>query len=87
MKKKRSAYEIPYARVELTGEEKRQAIAWWQTGEDYPPLRCPVCGKSLVLPPRGATLFCPTLWCSYALDEIPWAVFVAFCRFRSGAGL
>lgn len=82
MKKKRSAYEIPPAQVDLSEEERREALAWWQKGEIYHPLTCPVCGKVLRPCSGAVALECPTPWCAYATREIPWAVFVAWERHR-----
>lgn len=80
MDKKRSAYEIPPARIDLSEEERRKAIEWWQNGEMYHPLLCPVCGKILSLSPRKIALECPTRWCRYSTEEIPWGVFAAWQR-------
>jgi hypothetical protein len=77
MKKRRSAYELPFAKVALSEEDRRLALAWWQLGEHYHPLACPICGALLSLLAQRVALECPTNWCTFTTDEIPWAVFVA----------
>lgn len=83
--KRRSAYEIPYERVALTTTEQRQALLWWQTGEDYHPLLCPICNATLTVAPDEPALRCPTHWCNYTTREIPWGLYVAWRRFVDGA--
>lgn len=73
-----SAYDLPPERVTLDPDAQRDAIAWWQSGSHYLPLTCPVCAAILTLAPQGAVLTCPTRWCSYRSDEIPWGVYVAW---------
>lgn len=86
MSKRRSAYHIPFGKVVLQEEEKRRAVEWWQSGTEYHPLLCPVCGSRLSLPARGVGLKCPTVWCVYATEEIPWAVFTAYQRHLGRSG-
>lgn len=83
--RRRSAYELPFAHVDLTAAEQHQALAWWQSGADFYPLRCPVCGATLDVADGAPKLRCPTTWCSFATDEVPWGVYVAW-RQSVGAG-
>lgn len=78
--KRRSAYDLPFERVELTVAERRLALLWWQSGESYHPLRCPVCAATLAVAPDGPKLYCPSDWCNYATGEVPWGVYVAWRR-------
>lgn len=84
--KRKSAYEIPYAQVELTGDDQHRALVWWQAGEDYHPLVCPICGAVLKVAPTEAALTCPTRWCAYVTREIPWGVYVAWRRYVEEKG-
>ena len=84
--KRRSAYELPFAAIELTAQERRQALLWWQSGHDYHPLLCPVCGAVLVVAEAAPELRCPTAWCSYASIEVPWGVYAAWQRHRAERG-
>jgi hypothetical protein len=81
VRKRRSAYELPFESIELTAEERRKALLWWQSGADYHPLLCPVCGATLAVAAETPELHCPTVWCSYASSDIPWGVYVAWRRF------
>lgn len=85
MAKRRSAYEIPFERVELTADQRRQALLWWQSGADYHPLLCPICGTPLDVDAAAPQLRCSTSWCSYATDEVPWGVYVAWRSFAAQA--
>lgn len=80
MKRRRSAYEIPVTRVQLSPEEQRRAIAWWQAGEVFHPLCCPVCGLKLRLAAKEVRLECATAWCSYESGEIPWGVYAGWLQ-------
>lgn len=78
---RKSAYELPFEAVDLTAEERRQALLWWQTGADYHPLLCPTCGATLAVEAETPELYCPTAWCNYVTHEVPWGVYVAWSRF------
>lgn len=81
--RRKSAYEIPFEAVDLTAEERRQALLWWQTGADYHPLLCPICGATLAVDAEALELQCPTAWCSYATREVPWGVYAAWRRYAA----
>ena len=78
MTEKRSAYEITFAKVNLTVEEQCQALRWWQSGVDYYPLCCPVCGATLTVAAVVPELRCPTSWCHYVNRDIPWGIYAAW---------
>lgn len=80
--KRRSAYELPFERVELPAAERRQALLWWQSGSDYHPLTCPICGATLAVAAEAPELCCSTSWCSFNTAEVPWGVYVAWRRFK-----
>jgi hypothetical protein len=76
------ASDLSYSQSKLSEEDRRLALAWWQRGEHYHPIACPICGAPLAPSAQGVALECPTNWCTFTTDEIPWAVFVAYQKHK-----
>ena len=74
----KTAYELEPTKAQLSTEQQREAILWWQNHTPYTPLRCPVCRETLKLAQEQIRLECPQTWCHYQTDEIPWGVYTAW---------